>query len=173
MSEKFYLQPFNHFFDKEGNIRFQNANILRTKKQNNLEIENTVDTFKISKSFKYDTNLKKYPNLLNRLQNINNPLPNVEFIGIEKPVIMGILNITEDSFHDGGRYFDPKSALSRAETLLKEGADIIDVGGESTRPGASVIDTEEEIRRIKPVIKELSKNNILSLIHISEPTRQP
>ena len=74
---------------------------------------------------------------------------------------MGILNITEDSFHDGGRYFDLKNALNRAENMIKEGADIIDVGGESTRPGASVIDVQEEIKRIKPVIKELSKNNIL------------
>ena len=74
---------------------------------------------------------------------------------------MGILNVTNDSFHDGGRYFDLKSAMNKAETLLKEGADIIDVGGESTRPGASIIDAEEEIKRVKPVIKELSRNNIL------------
>tara|TARA_B100000035_G_C20962346_1_gene537144 strand:- start:469 stop:1230 length:762 start_codon:yes stop_codon:yes gene_type:complete len=74
---------------------------------------------------------------------------------------MGVLNVTQDSFHDGGRFFDLKSALNKAETLLKEGADVIDVGGESTRPGASVIDTEEEIKRIKPIILELSKNNIL------------
>ena len=81
--------------------------------------------------------------------------------GHNKPIIMGILNITKDSFYDGGRYFDPKVALSKAEDLLKEGANIIDVGGESTRPGALVIDIEEEIKRIKPVIEELSKNNIL------------
>ncbi len=161
MSEEFYLQPFNHSFDKEGNINFQNVKILKTKKQDNFEIENTVDIFKISSSFKYNTKLKKHKNLLKRLKKINNPLPPIEFVGAEKPIIMGILNITEDSFHDGGHYFDPKNALNRAEALLKEGADIIDIGGESTRPGASVIDTEEEIRRIKPVIKELSKNNVL------------
>ena len=158
MSEEFYLQPFNHSFDKKGNINFKNANILKTNKQYNFEIENTVE---ISNNFKSNTYLKKYHNLINRLKRINNPFPPNEFIGTQKPIIMGILNITEDSFHDGGRYFDPKSALNKAETLLKEGADIIDVGAESTRPGASVIDTEEEIKRIKPVIKELSKNNIL------------
>ena len=62
------------------------------------------------------------------------------------PIIMGILNITKDSFYDGGRYFDLKNALTRAEDLIKEGADIIDIGAESTRPGASVIDIEEEIK---------------------------
>ena len=82
-------------------------------------------------------------------------------VDLSEPLIMGILNVTQDSFHDGGRFFDLKSALNKAETLLKEGADVIDVGGESTRPGASVIDTEEEIKRIKPIIQELSKNNIV------------
>ena len=158
MSEEFYLQPFNNSFDEKGNINFQNANILKTNKQSNFEIESTIQ---ISDHLKSDTYLKKYLNLVGRLNRINNPLPPVEFIGTQKPMIMGILNITKDSFHDGGRYFDPKSALNKAEILLKEGADIIDVGAESTRPGAAVIDTEEEIKRIKPVIKELSKNNIL------------
>ena len=161
MSEEFYLQPFNYTFDKEGNINFKNANILKTKRQNNFDIKNTIDISKISENFKFNTSLKKYLNLNTRLNRINNPLPAVDFIGPKKPIIMGILNITEDSFHDGGRYFDLKSALNKAETMLKEGADIIDIGAESTRPGASIIDTEEEIKRIKPVIMELSKNNIL------------
>ena len=162
MSEEFYLQPFNHSFDERGNISFQNANILKTNKQNNFEIKKTVDISKISKNFKSNACLKKYPYLSPRLKKINNPLPAIDCIGSQKPIIMGILNITEDSFHDGGQYFDLKSALNRVETLLKEGADIIDIGGESTKPGASVIDTEEEIKRIKPVIMELSKNNILT-----------
>ena len=158
MSEEFYLQPFNHCFDKEGNVNFQNANILKIDKQNSFRIKNTID---ISKNYVANTQLEKFLNLNTRSKRINNPLPTFDFIGTQNPMIMGILNITEDSFHDGGRYFELKSALNRAETLLKEGADIIDVGGESTRPGASVIDTEEEIKRIKPVIRELSKNNIL------------
>ena len=161
MSEEFYLQPFNHCFDEFGNINFKNANILKNEKKNSFEIKNTVDITKISNNFASNTHLKKFINLSTRLKRINNTIPAVDFIGLQKPIIMGILNITEDSFHDGGHYFDFKNALNRAETLLKEGADIIDVGGESTRPGASVIDTEEEIKRIKPVIKELSKNNIL------------
>ena len=161
MCEKFYLQPFNYSFDIEGNINFQNVNILKTNKKNNFEIKNTVDISKISKNFQSIDHLKNHLNLGTRLKRINNPFPATNFSGTQKPIIMGILNVTQDSFHDGGRFFDLKSALNKAETLLKEGADVIDVGGESTRPGASVIDTEEEIKRIKPIILELSKNNIL------------
>ena len=161
MSEEFYLQPFNYSLDKKGNIKFKNANIIKSARQNSFIVENTVDVCKIPKNFKSNNNLKKYLNLSDRLKRINNPLTNVNFIDSQKPVIMGILNVTKDSFHDGGRYFDLKNALTKAENLIQEGADIIDVGGESTRPGASVIDVQEEIKRIKPVIKELSKNNIL------------
>ncbi len=161
MSEEFYLQPFNHFFDEKGNVKFKNANILETSGQNHFVLKNTVDVFKLPKSCKSNNNLKKYLNLSDRLKRINTPLTHINFINSQKPIIMGILNITEDSFHDGGRYFDFKKALIRAENMIKEGAEIIDVGGESTRPGASAIDVQEEIKRIKPVIKELSKNNIL------------
>jgi dihydropteroate synthase len=71
---------------------------------------------------------------------------------------MGILNVTPDSFSDGGRFFSVDDALARAETLLAEGADIIDVGGESTRPqGAMPVDAAEECRRVLPVIAEVRR----------------
>ena len=66
--------------------------------------------------------------------------------------IMGILNVTPDSFSDGGRFYNPDGALFHAEKMIREGADIIDVGGESTRPGHQVITEEEEIERVAPVI---------------------
>ncbi len=71
--------------------------------------------------------------------------------------IMGILNITPDSFSDGNRYFEFDRAIQRAIELESEGADIIDIGGESTRPGSEPVPVEEELRRVIPVIKELSK----------------
>jgi dihydropteroate synthase len=71
---------------------------------------------------------------------------------------MGVLNITPDSFYDGGKFFDPRKALSRAEKMVEEGADIIDVGGESTRPGAKPVPVKEEVERVVPVILTLSKN---------------
>jgi len=72
--------------------------------------------------------------------------------------IMGILNITPDSFYDGGKYFSLESAVNRAGILISEGADIIDVGGESTRPNSEPIFVEEELKRVIPVIKEIKKN---------------
>ncbi|HEX7047149.1 MAG TPA: dihydropteroate synthase [Gammaproteobacteria bacterium] len=71
---------------------------------------------------------------------------------------MGVLNVTPDSFSDGGRFFDHAAALSQARRLIEEGADIIDVGGESTRPGAQPVLVEEELRRVIPVIEALAGN---------------
>ncbi|HSK99395.1 MAG TPA: dihydropteroate synthase [Rubrobacteraceae bacterium] len=71
------------------------------------------------------------------------------------PIIVGILNVTPDSFSDGGAFFDPESAAERAATMLDEGADVIDVGGESTRPGSDPVSTAEEIRRVVPVVREI------------------
>ena len=70
--------------------------------------------------------------------------------------IMGILNITPDSFSDGGRYFSPEVALAHAEQMVADGADIIDIGGESTRPFSEPVSVEEECRRVVPVIEKLA-----------------
>ncbi len=74
-----------------------------------------------------------------------------------KVLIMGILNVTPDSFSDGGRFIDPLIAVDQAQKLIAEGADIIDIGGESTRPGASYVCEEEEIARIRPIVEALGK----------------
>jgi dihydropteroate synthase len=73
----------------------------------------------------------------------------------ERTLVMGVLNITPDSFSDGGAYLDSEAAIARALQLEQDGADILDIGGESTRPGATSITTEEELRRILPVIQVL------------------
>jgi dihydropteroate synthase len=78
-------------------------------------------------------------------------------IGLDKPKIMGIVNLTPDSFSDGGVYSqNAQTALAHAEQLLKEGADILDIGGESTRPGADYVSPEEEWARVKPVLAEVA-----------------
>jgi len=74
-----------------------------------------------------------------------------------RPLIMGILNVTPDSFSDGGSFFSPQDALAQAEKMVAEGADIIDIGGESTRPFSEAVDADEEIRRVVPVIEALSQ----------------
>ena len=75
----------------------------------------------------------------------------------KKTMIMGILNITPDSFSDGGSYLDLDAAIHHAKAMVKDGADIIDVGGESTRPGHERVSDEEEIARVVPIIKALVK----------------
>lgn len=74
-----------------------------------------------------------------------------------KTLIMGILNVTPDSFSDGGRFLDPVLAVDQVQKMEAEGADIIDIGGESTRPGASYVCEEEEIKRIRPIVEVLGK----------------
>ncbi|MBI2992651.1 MAG: dihydropteroate synthase [Gammaproteobacteria bacterium] len=73
----------------------------------------------------------------------------------QQPMLMGIVNVTPDSFSDGGRFFDHGLAVAHAEAMVEEGADIIDVGGESTRPGAQRVAAAEQIRRTLPVIQRL------------------
>ena len=76
----------------------------------------------------------------------------------KEPVIMGILNVTPDSFSDGGKFNNLDAALKHTEEMIKDGAKIIDVGGESTRPGYTLISDEEEIGRVVPVIEAIKKN---------------
>ena len=73
-----------------------------------------------------------------------------------RPAVMGVLNVTPDSFSDGGRYLAPARAVARAERLVAEGADLVDVGGESTRPGSDPVPEEEELDRVMPVVETLA-----------------
>jgi dihydropteroate synthase len=74
-----------------------------------------------------------------------------------RPLVLGILNVTPDSFSDGGNYIDAESAIARASQMLEEGADMVDVGGESTRPGAAPITPSQELARVIPVIEAISR----------------
>lgn len=74
-----------------------------------------------------------------------------------RPLIMGALNVTPDSFSDGGQYLSLDAATTRAETLASEGADLIDIGGESTRPGSDPVDDDEQIRRVLPVLRTVAR----------------
>ena len=74
----------------------------------------------------------------------------------ERPVIMGVLNVTPDSFFDGGRYFDSSLAIDRAHEMAENGADIIDIGGESSRPGSNPVTEFEELKRVLPIIEALA-----------------
>src|SRR5687768_14203235 len=75
---------------------------------------------------------------------------------VSLPLLMGIVNVTPDSFSDGGEFLDAGAAIEHGRQLLAEGADILDIGGESTRPGAAAVAADEEIRRVVPVIEALA-----------------
>lgn len=83
------------------------------------------------------------------------PAPLPGWVPRDRTLLMGVLNVTPDSFSDGGRWADPEAAVAHARELIAQGADIIDVGGESTRPGAQRVDVDTEISRVLPVVRAL------------------
>ena len=90
-------------------------------------------------------------------------------LDLSQPHVMGILNVTPDSFSDGGRHNEKDAAVARALEMMAEGATVIDIGGESTRPGASPVSVEEEIRRVVPVVEALSAYDVVLSIDTSQP----
>ncbi|KXZ67341.1 dihydropteroate synthase [Acinetobacter venetianus] len=103
------------------------------------------------------------------------PLPQRQLQGgrftldLSQPHVMGILNVTPDSFSDGGQHHQKDRAVKHALQMIADGATIIDIGGESTRPNASAVEVEEEIRRVIPVVEALSKYDVVMSIDTSQP----
>jgi dihydropteroate synthase len=89
-------------------------------------------------------------------------------LGLDRPLIMGVVNVTPDSFSDGGRFLSTEQAVEHGLKLIGEGADVIDVGGESTRPGADPVEADEEIARVSPVIEELAATGAVISIDTSK-----
>ena len=90
-------------------------------------------------------------------------------LDLSVPHVMGILNVTPDSFSDGGKHNGKAQAIAYAQQMIADGATVIDVGGESTRPGASVVEVEEEIRRVVPVVEALAELDVVISIDTSQP----
>lgn len=90
-------------------------------------------------------------------------------LSLDRPLLMGIVNLTPDSFSDGGRHLDPRAAIDAGLAMVEQGADILDLGAESTRPGAATVEPAEEIRRLLPVIEGLSACGV----PLSVDTRKP
>lgn len=89
----------------------------------------------------------------------------------DRPLVMGIVNVTPDSFSDGGQFLDHAAAIAHAHEMIEQGADIIDVGGESTRPGSQPVPLEEELRRVVPVVQELARHSgVLISVDTSKAT---
>jgi dihydropteroate synthase len=104
------------------------------------------------------------------LENVGRPRAAVAGLALDRPRIMGIVNVTPDSFADGGRHLQPEAAVAHALELEAEGADILDIGGESTRPGAQPVGVEEEWRRVGPAIEALAGK---TRARLSIDTRKP
>ncbi|MFZ1107223.1 MAG: dihydropteroate synthase [Rhodomicrobium sp.] len=109
------------------------------------------------------------PGVKDLLDRISAPRASIAGVSMNRPRIMGIVNVTPDSFSDGGDTFDPGAAIERAKALSDSGADFIDIGGESTRPGAETVPAEEEASRILPVLRGLATLKT----PISVDTRKP
>jgi dihydropteroate synthase len=86
---------------------------------------------------------------------------------LDRPLLMGVVNVTPDSFSDGGKFLDPQAAISHGRRLIEEGADILDIGGESSRPGARAVAEEEELQRVLPVLMAMKG------VPVSVDTRRP
>lgn len=97
----------------------------------------------------------------NRIDKIE--LPNQRVLKLDRPLVMGILNVTPDSFSDGGKYASQKDALNHARQMVGDGVDIIDVGGESSRPGSDPVSTDEELHRVIPIIKKIREHSTIPI----------
>src|SRR5204863_3054065 len=106
--------------------------------------------------------------ILDSLPMIIVPYPGGSLVFGKRTHVMGVLNVTPDSFSDGGDWLDPDRAVRHARAMVRDGADLIDVGGESTRPRSSPVSTAEELRRVVPVIEGLVREKILVSIDTSK-----
>jgi dihydropteroate synthase len=133
----FYVEGKYVLCGSESNIKNFSSLLVKENKALAMEILKHIQGYR-KRSFKLQYNYKILP------------------LGI-KTAIMGVLNLTPDSFSDGGLYLEPSKAVSKAVKMVEEGADIIDIGGESTRPGSKRISAEEELRRVLSVLKEIRR----------------
>jgi dihydropteroate synthase len=109
------------------------------------------------------------PRVKDLLERLTAPRAAIAGLSFDQPRIMGVVNVTPDSFSDGGEYFEPGPAVAHAKKLAGEGADIVDIGAESTRPGALAVPLEEELRRLLPVLQGLEGLGV----PVSADTRKP
>jgi len=165
---KYYTRPCNFYYGNYAkklikeqkalnlagnpNIAFDQLEIFHREKKGAIH-SNTYPVSKIKALDKEMLSVVKVD-----LKKITSKRKNICGIKFEKPQIMGVLNITPDSFSDGGLFFDESKAYDQANLMIKNGATIIDVGGESTRPGSKVVNEKDEWDRIKNIIIKIKKN---------------
>ena len=167
--KKYYTRACNFFYGKES-IKLVNQKKTLTLNGNKEISFNKIEIIsRNSKKIITLNDIKKLPKVLKKkiqsdIKIINKKNKNFSNLNFKKiPNVMGILNLTPDSFSDGGKFNKKKAGLQRAFDLFELGADIVDVGGESTRPGSKSVSEKEEWSRIKKIIKKIGKKIPMSL----------
>ena len=154
-----YIRPLNFLYGKDAQFHIQKTMPLFSSNKLIAFTARSDEPKPYNKavSQRVILNYKNKDQVLRDLSNIKKKRNNILNLDVNQPVIMGVLNITPDSFSDGGKFYKTKSANQHAKMMLTQGAHIIDVGGESTRPGAQTISEKEECRRVIQTVKQISK----------------
>ena len=164
---KYYTRPCNFYYGKQAKKLIKNKKGLSLAGNPNIAFDQ-VEIFQrknkkltISNFYSLDSiqslNAEKRKLIKNDLQTITSKRKSILNLQFDKPQIMGVLNITPDSFSDGGLFFKEKKAYTQVELMLRDGSKIIDIGGESTRPGSKTISEKVEWDRVKNIIIKLKK----------------
>ena len=167
--KKYYTRACNFFYGNNSKEKIKKKTALPLNGNNDISFDELEI---ISKNFKKKIKINKVKYLSKSLKNqINIHITNItkkkkfKDLNFSKiPILMGVLNLTPDSFSDGGKYLETKKALMHSKELINSGCNIIDIGGESTRPGSKEIKSELEWKRIKNVLKKIPRHdNLISL----------
>ena len=165
---KYYTRPCNFFYGNYSKKLVKIKKTLPLAGNNNISFDK-LEIFqrekgRVTKSHIYSIKEtkrlnKKIKNIINAdLKKISSKRKSINKLKFDHPHIMGVLNITPDSFSDGGLFFDQSKAYKQADLMIDEGASIIDIGGESTRPGSKIVNDKDEWMRVENTIKDLKKN---------------
>mgnify|MGYP001317042880 CR=1 FL=1 len=169
---KYYTRACNFFYGHDSKRLVKKKLSLPLSNDNSISF-NQIELFSRNKNTVKTKiidlqSVKKLPKKIKSkvIQDLKNITSKKEFLGKKPHIIMGVLNMTPDSFSDGGKYNSFIKANKRIKNLIRSGADIIDIGGESTRPGSKVINPKSELERVKNVIAKFKKNFSGTLLSI-------
>jgi len=157
-----YIAPTAFVYGSNAKSLIRNKQALPLCGKKNIGFTKIIFNFRNRKNFCISVKeINNYKNIIaKKINNLTRKRKSICNLNLDFPKIFGVLNITPDSFSDGGKFYSTVSAVKQGGLMIKEGAHIIDIGGESTRPGAITIAAKTEIKRIKDVVKKLNKNLI-------------
>lgn len=166
--QKIYVRPMSFSYGSNSRKLIKIKKALPICSNKDLSFSRIEITIKGKKNIVKNIDIDKIKNLphqiktevLNKIKNITQKRDKLAGLNLNKFKIFGVLNITPDSFSDGGKYYKLKSAIDHTYKMVKDGADVIDVGGESTRPGAKLISAQIEKKRVLPLISKIKNHKV-------------